>query len=96
MRTEDLKWSKTRVECPYCGGWFTRQGIGGHIRFRHPERRSDESDALDEFTKSNYRSMYLEGLGMMERDLRLTTKLREYLLDRMLLDFLEKLARGKT
>ena len=32
----------------------------------------------------------------MERNLRLTTELREYLLDRMLLDFLEKLARGKT
>ena len=96
MQSKDLKWSKTRAQCPYCGGWFTRQGIGGHIRFRHPERRSDESDALAELTKSNYRSMYLEGLEMMERDQRLTTKLREYLLDRMLLDFLEKLARGKT
>ena len=35
-REEPLaRWSKTQAECPVCHRWMTRQGLNGHIRFRH-------------------------------------------------------------
>lgn len=62
MQIKDLKWNKTRAQCPHCGGWFTRQGILGHIRFRHlyggkigsTERTLDQahSGQKDAFTKT--------------------------------------------
>ncbi len=33
-----FRWSKTKAQCPYCDGWMTRQGLNGHIRFRHTLR----------------------------------------------------------
>lgn len=33
-----VRWSKTQAQCPYCGRWMTRQGLNGHIRFRHTQR----------------------------------------------------------
>ena len=34
-RKPEVRWSKTQAQCPYCGWWMTRQGLNGHIRFKH-------------------------------------------------------------
>jgi len=92
MRTKDLKWSKTRAECPYCGEWFTRQGILGHIRFRHPDKEEREDDT----TKQGNRLVYMRAAGVFAKHGRLTPELRESSFDQMLLDFLYKKAGGKS
>ncbi len=93
MQTNDLTWSKTRAQCLYCGGWYTRQGILGHIRFRHPDAKKTEQTNME---KASFALMYAAAVATMVKDGRLTQELREALLDRMLLDFLERKARGKT
>jgi len=30
-------------ECPYCGLYFSPRGLNGHIRFKHPKRRTESS-----------------------------------------------------
>ena len=93
MRSNELTWSKTRAQDPYCGGWYTRQGIQGHIRFRHPDAKKTEQTNIE---KASFALMYAAAVGMLAKNGRLTQDLREQLLDRMLLDFLERKARGKT
>jgi hypothetical protein len=93
MSSEDFTWSKTRAQCPYCGGWFTRQGIQGHIRFRHPDRKKDDDSATVNLV---WVSEYVKTTQIFTRDGRLPPELRERLFDLFLLDYLEKLARGKT
>lgn len=46
--------------------------------------------------KASFALMYAAAVATMVKDGRLTQELREALLDRMLLDFLERKARGKT
>jgi len=92
MRSEDFAWSKTRAQCPYCGGWYTRQGILGHIRFRHPDSKKDEKK---EAIRTMWTAAYLKAAETYARDGRLPPGLREQLLDYFLLDYLEKLAKGK-
>ncbi|MGD0855474.1 MAG: hypothetical protein ABSA18_06680 [Dehalococcoidia bacterium] len=85
--------NKTRAQCPYCGGWFTRQGILGHIRFRHPDQKKDTDKATVNVALA---TVYLEATKMYTRDGRLTAEVRDRLLDLFLLDYLERLAEGKT
>ncbi len=92
MRAKDLKWSKTRAQCPHCHGWYTRQGIFGHIRFRHPSNKREESDPVEETLEDTYRDdVYIKALAMFKNQGRLTPALRDYLLDCMLLDYLRSL-----
>jgi hypothetical protein len=95
MLTEELKWSKTRVQCPYCDGWYTKQGILGHIRFRHPDRKKKEVDVIDALIKSEAVDLLVTVRKMMEEHGQLSEKLRNVLLDMMLIDYLEKLATRK-
>lgn len=37
-RKPSVRWSKTKAQCPYCDRWMTRQGLNGHIRFRHTQQ----------------------------------------------------------
>jgi hypothetical protein len=90
MPSKDFTWSKTRAQCPYCSGWFTRQGIQGHIRFRHSDQKKDDSKAAGAMLLA---TTYAKAAEMFARDGRIPTNLREHLLDRFLLDYLEKLAR---
>jgi hypothetical protein len=90
MQSEDFTWSKTKAQCPYCGGWYTRQGILGHIRFRHPDYKKDETK---EAIKAIWTASYVKAVEMYRRNGRLSAELREQLLDLFLLDYLEKLAR---
>lgn len=93
MRNQELNWSKTRVQCPYCDGWYTNQGIQGHIRFRHPDKKKNEEK---EEIKIRWTVVFGQALQVYQRDSCLTPALREHLLDVFLLDYLEKLATGKT
>jgi hypothetical protein len=93
MTSNDFKWSKTRAQCPYCGGWFTRQGILGHIRFRHPDQKKDDNKAI---TDMAWATAYIKATEMYRRDGRLTAEVRDRLLDSFLLDYLERRASGKT
>jgi len=90
MPSKDFTWSKTRAQCPYCSGWFTRQGIQGHIRFRHSDRRKDEKT---EAIRLLWTTTYVKAVDMYARTGGLSPQLREQLFDRFLLDYLEKLAR---
>jgi hypothetical protein len=92
MPSKDFTWSKTRAQCPYCDGWFTRQGIQGHIRFRHPDRKKDE---IAETIRVLWTTTYLKAADMYNRTGRLSPQLREQLFDVFLLDYLAKLAEGK-
>ena len=90
MKVEDLKWSKTKVQCPHCEGWFTRQGILGHIRFRHSAKK--EETGQSKITKAIYSATYLEIIAEYAKTGHLKLDHRETLLDWMLIDFLEKKA----
>jgi hypothetical protein len=92
MPSEDFNWNKTRAQCPYCGGWFTRQGINGHIRFRHPDRKKDDYDTTVDLV---WATEYVKAAQIFTRDGRLPPELRERLFDLFLLDYLGKLARSK-
>lgn len=92
MQSEDFTWSKTRAQCPYCDGWFTRQGILGHIRFRHS---GQGEDVKKEAIKMMWTAAYLKATETYQRDGRLSAAAREQLLDLFLLDYLGKLAKGK-
>jgi hypothetical protein len=93
MDSKDLNWSKTRVQCPYCDGWYTTQGIQGHIRFRHPDQTRDETK---EAIKIMWTAAYVKAVEMYQRDGRLSAAMREQLLDYFLLEYLGRLAKGKT
>jgi len=93
VATRDFNWSKTRAQCPYCEGWFTRQGILGHIRFRHPDQKKDADKAT---VNAALAAVYIKATEMYTHDGRLTAELRDWLLDRFLLDYLERLATGRT
>jgi len=88
MRAKDLKWSKTRAQCPYCDNWYSRQGILGHIRFRHPDRNKK-----DDMLETPAQLALMRALRMMRENGRLTPETREILLDLMLLDYLQKMAK---
>jgi hypothetical protein len=96
MKIEDLKWSKTRAQCPYCQGWFTRQGILGHIRFKHPDRSNSEHDSIKSLLSLKATEILMEANKMMADYGRLTPEFRERLFDIMLLDYLHKLSQGKS
>ncbi|MGD0857135.1 MAG: hypothetical protein ABSA18_15260 [Dehalococcoidia bacterium] len=93
MPSKDFSWSKTRAQCPYCGGWFTRQGILGHIRFRHPDKKKDADKAT---LNIDWVTVYIKAAEMYMRDGRLTAEVRDRLLDSFLIDYLERRASGKT
>lgn len=95
MRTSDFKWSKTRVQCPYCQGWFTRQGILGHIRFRHQDKTSKkepEAQSLDYMYRSQAYSLFVKAAKMMGEYGRLSPEVRDVLWDLMLIDYISKIA----
>lgn len=95
MKSSELNWSKTRAQCPYCQGWYTKQGILGHIRFRHPDRNKERTDDTDEIKNLKFK-MYVEVAKIYHRNGRLPQHIRENVLDMMLLDFLSRRAKGKS
>lgn len=98
MRITDLKWNKTRVQCPYCEGWFTKQGILGHIRFRHPDKKKQkaEADPIESLIKSRLLPVLVQANKMMQENGRLSEEFRGTLLDMMLIDYLVNALRSKT
>ena len=96
MRAKDLKWSKTRAQCPYCHNWYTKQGILGHIRFRHPDSKREETDTFEDIFKAGFLDSCGKAVEVMKQHGRLTPEWREVLFDLMLLDYLRGLcARNK-
>ncbi len=90
----EFKWSKTRAQCPYCKGWYTRQGIQGHIRFRHPDSKKEEKSS-DELRKAATYNTYVSLLAEYSKTNRLRPEVREMLWDMMLLDYLHMKSKGK-
>ena len=76
MKTQDLKWSKTRAQCPYCGDWYTKQGILGHIRFRHPDKKKKETDVMQDMLKEQFYDIYLKAEKTFRDQGRLTPQYR--------------------
>ena len=98
MKLDDLKWSKTRAQCPHCGNWYTKQGVLGHIRFRHSESCKVSNNVrkeYDDLIKDKYLELYVEVVQRYKKTKRLSPQIREQILDMMLFDFLEKKSEGK-